>query len=242
MGPNARIGPAGAGGIARGGLAKDPRAATEPAGRIGGLVASEAHCDAVAPRSNKKSPNSTLTLVNSKDEVMTIPRRRVESATLKFARWFFQPLETLRRLPADRGAFVAIMVSLVLYERYAKTVLVKRKQKADKKGLCRILAADFGITHDQAVSFWGTIRDGFLHQGMPLQGGNGRGKYPKWAIALDADDSISFDSTSSESVIVIHPWRFMDDVVSLFRMNPHLIDSSPSFPWASTFGSTEVIP
>jgi hypothetical protein len=158
--------------------------------------------------------------------------REVEAVVDKFNRWFVRPMDRLQRLPNDDGAFITLMTSLVLYERLVKTAAIRARKKASLAAIIEQLVNDFDVTEDQAEVFWNMIRDGFLHQGMPLQGGRGGRQYPKWIISSGLDEPMEFLKRAGKPVVAINPWKFRDAVVDLFRMNPHLLDGSPSFPWA----------
>jgi hypothetical protein len=158
---------------------------------------------------------------------------RSQTVLDRFNRWFVKPMDMLQTIPDDDGAFITLMASLVLYERYAKAAAKRGKRKATAAAITDLLMENFDVTDDQARIFWNMIRDGFLHQGMPLQGGRDGKEFPKWIISSGLPESVAFVKRGGRSVIAINPWEFRDTVVALYRMNPALLDGSPSFPWAS---------
>lgn len=92
----------------------------------------------------------------------------------RFKIWYIEPLFILKDLPNAQGGFIALTTSCILYERYAKAVLIANGKKAGKLEMVGQLASDFGIDKKSANAFWEVIRDGLAHQGMPMQKKGGK--------------------------------------------------------------------
>lgn len=153
-----------------------------------------------------------------------------------FDRWFVAPLRSLETLSNGDGAFVALMVSLSLYERFAKAIIKNDTlQKANETNFYKRLATDFSITEDQAKTFWEVMRHGFQHQAMAIQSGQGKNSKPKWLVSGDLPTPIQYGRSGSEQVLLVQPWLFRDVVLKLYEVRPDMIASSQSFPWASIF-------
>ena len=100
-----------------------------------------------------------------------------------FDRWYKAPLLHIESLANGDGAFVALAVSCLLYERYAVAFLKSTNAKANDDAKRAQLAADFAIDADTAQAFWNVIRNGFLHQGMGLQQDNKKTEFPSWSVS-----------------------------------------------------------
>src|SRR5574341_477682 len=99
-----------------------------------------------------------------------------------FKLWYVEPLHALENMPGGHSAFIALATACFLYERYASAVLSAHGKRADKKAKLDQLVHDFGVDHATAEAFWDVIRDGLLHQGMPMQRKQGA-TLPQWAFA-----------------------------------------------------------
>ena len=86
-----------------------------------------------------------------------------------FRMWYVEPLRALEVMPEGQGGFIALATACFLYERYAAAVLNSQGKKADRSGKLRQLVNDFNVNDATAKAFWNVIRDGLLHQGMPMQ-------------------------------------------------------------------------
>lgn len=153
-----------------------------------------------------------------------------------FERWYAVPLRLLETLPNGDGAFVALSVSLALYERFAKAFIKNDlKQKANETAFIKKLASDFAISESEATTFWDVMRHGLQHQAMPMQSGQGKNDKPKWLVNGDLPKAIQYGKSGQEEVLLIQPWLFRDNVLAMYETRPDLIAASQSFPWASIF-------
>jgi len=145
-----------------------------------------------------------------------------------FKIWYIEPLRKLEEMPSGQGGFIALATSCFLFERYAVAILNSQGKKADRAGKVGQLSKEFSIDIETANTFWNVIRNGMLHQGMPLHNENllscsFHHTYP--AIALIKKDG--------GRILIVQPWKFTDRVLELWINNIHLIKSSGSFPWAA---------
>jgi len=149
----------------------------------------------------------------------------------RFKLWYLEPLHALEAMPSGQGGFVALATACFLYERYAVAILTFQDKKADRAGKVSQLGKDFNIDETTAEIFWKVIRDGLLHQGMPLQVKN----LPGWGFH-HTYPAIALDNTNDRYFLKVQPWKFTDRVLQLWEANFNLLQSSGSFPWA-TIGS-----
>jgi hypothetical protein len=155
-----------------------------------------------------------------------------------FERWFIVPLRQLEHIPAGDGAIVAFASCLYLYERFAKSLLDYSGKKADDAAFYAQLASDFGFASAaDAELFWRIARNGFLHQGMPLQAERGGAALPPWQMTGGFKNPVEFQDIGGTRVLCIQPWLFRDRVLHLFRDRPDLIAHSKSFPWVSIYAA-----
>ena len=149
-----------------------------------------------------------------------------------FHRWFIEPLKKLEELPDGDGGFVVLATSCYLYERYARAYLEASGQPANDNNLIRQLEHDFSVNHQTAEVFWKVIRDGLLHQGMPMQRSQKEKALPRWKFSHKHKAPIEFDSQGGP-LLKVEPWLFRDTVLSLWEARPDLVDMNKSFPWAT---------
>ena len=140
-------------------------------------------------------------------------------------------LDIVKELPKGQGGFVALATACFLYERYAIAALQAQGKEADRPQLLRQLARDFGVDEPTANAFCQVVRNGILHQGMPLQKSHGEA-LPKWAF-LHSYPLMALESIGGEPFLKVQPGRFMDRVLELWEGNFDLLRSSGSFPWAT---------
>jgi hypothetical protein len=145
-----------------------------------------------------------------------------------------RPLTSLEQLPDGDGGFVALATCCFLYERYAKAYLKTQQRGATRDALVGQFAADFSVDRDTAEAFWVVIRDGLLHQGMPMQHQSGK-KLPDWEASQNFAAPIEFDRGRSSPLLKVQPWLLRDKVFALYRARPELIPLSNSYPWGRIF-------
>jgi len=148
-----------------------------------------------------------------------------------FMLWFAEPLRALEKMPSGQGGFVALATACSLYERYAKASLSKRGMAADRPNLIGQLGIDFSVDGATADAFWAVIRDGILHQAMPVQKKRSA-PLPRWAFHHNYP-VMSLEEINGEQFLKVQPWKFMDRVLELWEANFSLLGTSGSFPWAT---------
>lgn len=152
-----------------------------------------------------------------------------------FQRWFAAPFKHLEAMPNGDGASVAFAVSLALYERYAKSLLIAAKQPANGEGIKKQLAADLNIPLADASEFWTVMRDGMQHQAMPVQKQRDK-QLPPWVFNGNFPKPVQFmRNAGGLRVLCVHTWLFCDLVVTLYRTHPEVLYLNKSYPWASIF-------
>jgi hypothetical protein len=154
-----------------------------------------------------------------------------------FKMWYVEPLRALEAMPMGQGGFIALATACFLYERYAVAVLNAQGKKADRSGKLSQLVNDFNVDDATAKAFWDVIRDGLLHQGMPMQQKQGK-ILPRWAFH-HSYPLVALENINGEIWLKVQPWKFMDRVLSLWDSNFDLLRQSGSFPWAN-IGSVPV--
>jgi len=146
----------------------------------------------------------------------------------RFKLWYLEPLQLLEAMPSGQGGFVALATACFLYERYAVAMLDSQGKKANRVGKVSQLGKDFKVNGETAEAFWKVIRDGILHQGMPLQDEN----LPAWGFHY-AYPAIALEDVNGKPFLKIQPWKFTDRVLELWKDHFDLLKSSGSFPWAA---------
>ena len=163
------------------------------------------------------------------------PELPTAEAEACFQRWFAAPFKHLETMLNGDGAFVAFAVSLALYERYAKSLLIAAKQPANGEGIKKQLAADLKIPLADADEFWHIMRDGMQHQAMPQQKDRGNPLTP-WLFEGGFPLPVQFGTNDTgQRVLCVQPWLFCDFVVNLYRARPEVLHLNKSYPWASIF-------
>jgi hypothetical protein len=149
-----------------------------------------------------------------------------------FTRWYIQPLEKLKEIPNGDGAFVALTICCILYERYVVAVITRAGAKVTDEARQEQLTVDFETDKDTADAFWDIMRNGLAHEAMPKQKQHGK-PMPGWRFTHNFPNPMELANENGTPILLVQPWRFMDKVLSLWRDNTHLLDLSSSFPWGS---------
>jgi hypothetical protein len=146
--------------------------------------------------------------------------------------WYAEPLKALEEMPNGQGGFVALATACFLYERYAIASLNIQGRKADRLGKIQQIARDFDVDIETATAFWDVIRDGLLHQGMPMQKKQGRVLLPRYAFHHLYPPMV-LENIQGEKWLKVQPWKFMHKVLNLWDSNFELLQKNGSFPWAN---------
>ncbi len=150
-----------------------------------------------------------------------------------FERWYVRPLRELEKLPDGDGGLVVLATCCFLYERYAKACLQDSREKASDKNVISRFAEDFEICREAVTEFWGVIRDGLLHSGMPKTKDRGRTSIPSWRMHGSFQKPIDLVSGEAETELQIQPWLFRDRIFELYQARPDLIAYDKNFPWGA---------
>ena len=158
-----------------------------------------------------------------------------------FDRWYRQPIQKLKEVPSGDGAFVALIIGCMLYERYATSLLQANSRKANTEAVVSQLATDFGADTETARVFWDMMRSGLAHSGQPKVQERGRNSGVGWRFnhGFTHPMTLERDAQTGEPVcLLVQPWTFADRVVELWQQRPDLLDACPSFPWGKihTYG------
>jgi hypothetical protein len=160
-----------------------------------------------------------------------------------FEKWFVAPLHYLQAIPNNDGSFVALAIALFLYERYSNAVLEKqgvKGKKEKKRKQMKLIAKDFHIDTKLAETFWNIMRNGILHQGMPMQNGQ-EGKLPDWVFSHESNiKPIQLLEIENRPVLCVQPWIVVEKVISTWRANIELLEENLSYPWAIVHLFSEV--
>jgi hypothetical protein len=148
-----------------------------------------------------------------------------------FQRWFVNTLDVLSNMPEGDGGWVALAILCPLYERYAVAVIKKAGGKADKDGKIAQFMIDFEVDKTTATAFWTMVRDGIMHQAMPLV--MEHGKHSTRCMLRDGDNPVWMGKYTGRDCLFVQPWHFKDRVLQLWNENMSLLDQSNSFPWAN---------
>lgn len=144
-----------------------------------------------------------------------------------FHRWFVAPLAELRKLDKGDGAFVALTTVLPLYERAIISRLKLRDVATTDDNIKAEVEADLEINANVRARFWSIFRNGFMHQGMGLDGAT------KWCISAEYTHSPQLVAQDGVNYVCLDPWKFADHVLNMFQAHPELINASESFPFAT---------
>jgi hypothetical protein len=155
-----------------------------------------------------------------------------------FHKWFVSPLRVLSEIPNGDGGFVALATSCFLYERYATAVLMETRGRAKTDDKIQQLAIDFQLDLATATAFWQMIRDGLLHQGMPIVDEQRNSKLLSWGFHNDFKKPIQQGKLDGADALLIQPWLFAQRVIQLWQENLTLIDKARCFPWADVIDFT----
>jgi hypothetical protein len=151
---------------------------------------------------------------------------------VRFDNWYVQPLRVLSEIPNGDGGFIALATSCFLYERYATAVLMETHGRAKTDDKIQQLAIDFQIDLVTATAFWQMIRDGLLHQGMPIVDEQRSGNLLSWVFHNDFKKPIQQGKLNGVDALLIQPWLFTQRVIQLWQENSTLVDKARCFPWA----------
>jgi hypothetical protein len=154
-----------------------------------------------------------------------------------FRKWYVEPLRALEAMPEGQGGFIALATACFLYERYAVAALKAQRKKANLIAKVNQLTNDFNVDEETAWAFWNVIRDGLLHQAMPMQQQHGK-TVPRWAFH-HSYPLMALEDINGEVWLKVQPWKFVNKVLDFWISNLDLLQQSKGFPWGN-IGSVPV--
>jgi len=129
----------------------------------------------------------------------------------KFVRWFEVPYHGLKSHPDGDGAFIALSVGFLLFERYYRIVTgtqeIKGFDEARNRG-----AEDMEVNKEFFSVFWSTYRNGLMHQGTPQIYERSGIKY-KWLIDGKFHAYPTYHDKGGFRYICLNPWKFCEYVI-----------------------------
>lgn len=154
----------------------------------------------------------------------------------KFVRWFAVPYSGLKVHPDGDGAFVALSIGFLLFERYYRIITGTQDDinfdKARNKG-----AEEMDVNKEFFSIFWSTYRNGLMHQGTPqIYERNGR-KY-KWMIDASFEAYPTYYDDSGFRFICLNPWKFTELALNKFLNDPGRLNGSVTYKLGSIYDKT----
>ncbi len=154
----------------------------------------------------------------------------------KFVRWFEVPYRGLKSHPDGDGAFVALSIGFLLFERYYRIITGTQDDRdfaiARNKG-----AEEMDVNKEFFSVFWSTYRNGLLHQGTPqLYERNGT-RY-KWMIDASFEAYPTYYDDNGFRFICLNPWKFTEFAMSRFLNNPTRLNGSVTYELGSIYDKT----
>jgi hypothetical protein len=145
----------------------------------------------------------------------------------RFVRWFEVPYSGLKAHPDGDGAFVALSIGFLLFERYYRIVTGSQDEvavdKARNKG-----AEDMNVNKEFFSVFWSTYRNGLMHQGTP-QIYERTGKKYKWMIDATFEAYPTYFDYNGFRFICLNPWKFTEFAMSKFLNDPDRLNGSVTY-------------
>jgi hypothetical protein len=155
-----------------------------------------------------------------------------------FKRWFEEPIPLLESNPDN--AFIALMASFALCERYFKSKLHADGKKADTQNMFLEAATTFGVDKKLFADFWEIYRNGIAHFLQPqiIKGGK-NGLDLGWEISADAGFSefpiYHFRVDENDWVVRINPWHWCKKNIDLWMARPDLLNSLSHVPFGAVY-------
>ena len=144
--------------------------------------------------------------------------------------WFKTPVSKL----SGDDAFVVLMVSMSLFERYAKAVLSEQQIKATPEEFRRQSAKILDLEQDVFDKFWGMFRDGLQHCLQPKVFETGGTRY-RWKIDSAYGERPRFETSENTIYVTIDPWKWFDLVFSFWEKRPDLLSRLTDYPLGTIF-------
>ena len=151
----------------------------------------------------------------------------------KFVRWYEVPYRALKGHPDGDGAFVALSVGFLLFERYYR--IITNTQDVASFDIARNRGAEeLDVNKEFFSIFWSTYRNGLMHQGTPQIYERNRVQY-KWMIDADFEAYPTYYDEAGFRFICLNPWKFTEFALKKFRNNPSHLNGSLTYKLGSIF-------
>lgn len=141
-----------------------------------------------------------------------------------FKRWFCAPLEGLKKHDDGDGAFIALAIGFMLFERYYR-IVTSTQEIVDVTIAINKGAEEMGVSKEFFSIFWSTFRNGLLHQGTPKVYQRG-GRTYKWRIDGSFEHYPTYIDEPGVRVICLNPWTFSEYAVQKFANDPTRLNGS----------------
>lgn len=150
-----------------------------------------------------------------------------------FIRWFENPVRGLNLHPNGDGAFVALSVGFLLFERYYR--IRTGTQEIQNYDPARNLGADEMDVNKEFFSiFWSTYRNGLMHQGTP-QIYPRAGRNYKWMIDAQFEHYPTYYDDGAFRFICLNPWKFTEYAIGKFKTDPARLNGSVAYKLGSIY-------
>ena len=151
----------------------------------------------------------------------------------KFTRWYDNTIRGLSLHPSGDGAFVALSVGFLLFERYYRIITVT--QHVDNFNVGRDRGADdMDVNRTFFRIFWKTYRHGLMHQGTPQIVSEGGIDY-KWMIDAEFHEYPTYYDDSGFRFVCLNPWKFAEYAIGKFKANPANLNGSLTYKLGSIY-------
>jgi len=154
----------------------------------------------------------------------------------KFVRWFEVPYSGLKSHPDGDGAFVALSIGFLLFERYYRIVTGSQDEPHFDKGRNKG-AEDLDVNKEFFSIFWSTYRNGLMHQGTPQVYERNGTKY-KWMIDGSFEEYPTYYDEGGFRFICLNPWKFTEFALSKFLNDPNRLNGSVTYELGSIYDKT----
>ena len=142
----------------------------------------------------------------------------------KFVRWFEVPYHGLKSHSDGDGAFIALSVGFLLFERYYR-IITNTQDIVDFDTARNRGAKELDVNCEFFSIFWSTYRNGLMHQGTPRVYERDGIKY-KWLIDGTFNEYPTYFDDNGFRYICLDPWKFTEFTLRQFINNPDRINGS----------------
>jgi len=145
--------------------------------------------------------------------------------------WFRDPVAKL----SGDDAFVVLMVSMSLWERYVRALINEEGGDSSPNGFEQRAADLLNINKNTFNKFWGMFRVGMQHYLQPKVFSSGGVQY-SWKIHADYPDRPTLEKVSDSLIyVIIDPWKWFDLVFGFWEGRPDLLSRLSEFPIGSVY-------